>query len=223
MKAAFVVMGYGVPEDILVDAQYQTYLRTVLNEIYDFSFRFGVEGSQVILPGGNTDCFEPFDRTEAGEMKRYFEHLSKDDFVAQIISQWTIVLEERSLSSVENFVFSKELLDSDVEHVVIFSDATREKRNAAIAQIVFDQPTTVIPVNFDVSASRYVGHNFIQKKEAAALKHALWALESEENAKKHHELLEEKIRRLREAGPEKHQEAIKEWWKEAIEKAEEVK
>jgi len=72
MKQVFIVMGYGVPQDIMADGNYAVYLRNVFNHIYDEASRRKVEPI-IIFSGGKTDLFKPYKRTEAGEMIKFFQ------------------------------------------------------------------------------------------------------------------------------------------------------
>ncbi|MFA7663100.1 MAG: hypothetical protein WCX88_04260, partial [Patescibacteria group bacterium] len=85
-----------------------------------------------------------------------------------------------------------------------------------LATKIFDKNYNfkIIPIDFDVSANRYLSPDFIAKKERANLENSLWALKNPKNLKKYHAALVEKIEYLRKAGPKIHAEAVKTWWEQ---------
>lgn len=207
MQTVFIVNGYGVPKDILTDENYQRYLKDSAAIIAQS------ESPLVIVSGGATDMFPPFDRTEAQEMKTALAAVSGFD------QQIEIILEPTSLTTLENFLFSKQVLDDrglDNVELHIMCEWTRKDRVEKIAQRVFGFNPIVHAIDFDQSPNRYLDPKFIAQKEEVALKFELWALENDENAKKYHELAEKKIRTFREAGPDRHTDAIREYWEKSL-------
>jgi hypothetical protein len=54
---------------------------------------------------------------------------------------------------------------------------------------------------------------YVLEKEKNALKSDFWALSNEENLSVYHKNFFDKFKFLRSYGPERHQEAIRVWWK----------
>ena len=215
MKDVFLILGYGVPEDIFKDGNYARYLKAALDNFLkkENDRRNGL----IVFSGGMTDMFEPYERSESREMKRYFESLLKGTAVTQ---NWKILNEEASLSTLENLIFTKDLLEREevlCETLTIFFEITREKRVRTLAKKVFPEANiTFIAIDFDQTSNRYLDREFIQKKEAAALKQDIKAIEGPEYRKRYHELLEEKFSLLRHTELSKREEVLREWWKNEI-------
>ena len=226
MNNVFLVFGYGVPKDILKDENYNLYLKTVFNKIYDFVVKSKAAKPLIIFCGGETDMFRPYKRNEADEMIKFFRALLKQrPFLKNLTKNWAFVSENKSLSTLENLLNSKKIiLGRKVKKadVFIFSEQTREKRINILAKKIFHKNyrIQIMPVDFDVSKNRYLPNDFLEKKEKLELDHSLWALKSPKNLKKHHRLFEEKMEYLRKAGPKVHTNAMKKWW---IQKLKEVK
>lgn len=220
MNAIFLVFGYGVPEDILKDENCSFYLKMVFNKIFDVVVNSKIAKPLIIFCGGETDCFKPCKRNEADEMIKFFwMMITERPFLK--IKNWQLVAEKKSLSSLENMLFSKKILAKrKIENakIIIFCEHTRAKRINIIAKKLFVGPykLQVVPIDFDVSQNRYLDPNFLEKKEKQVLKYDLWALQSPENLKKYHKVFEEKIAYLRKAGTKVHVEAIRKWWEERL-------
>jgi hypothetical protein len=226
MKNVFLVFGYGIPEDIHKDENYNFYLKMVFNKIYDFAIKQNINNPIIICSGGKTDMFKPYKRTEAEEMIKLLKKLAIRPFLKTFTKDWLFLPEKKSLSTLVNFINCKVLLkDKKINkaNLYVFCEQTREKRIKAVGKKIFDKNYNfqVVPIDFDVSSNRYINPEFLVKKERAELKHSLWALESSENLKKHHELFQEKIDYLRKAGSDVHVEAVKEWWKKKLKEIEE--
>jgi hypothetical protein len=226
MQEFVLVNGYGVPKDIIKDDNYRHYLNAVFNTVYEACVRDNIQPI-IIFSGGKTDMFKPYRRTEAGEMAKYFKLLAKRPFVAKVTKTWKCELESRALSSLENMLFARELLKKKYPRVqsgtVVF-EHTRTKRIHAVGKKVFAgfKELTFLPVDFDVSKVRY-DLQLVDDKEAYALKMDLWSLESPKNLKLHHEVFADKVKTLRQAGPEHHQEALHAWWRKSLERLEKMK
>lgn len=216
MKNVFLILGYGVPEDIFEDGNYARYLKAVFEDVSKMAGK-GNKTCTIIFSGGMTDMFEPYERSEAGEMKRYFESLIGERID---IKNWKLLTEEASLSTLENLTFTKGLLERKevlCEALTIFFEITREKRVRTLANEIF--PNThlaFIPIDFDESNNRYLDIQFIQAKEAAALKQDLKALNEPDYRKKYRSIYEEKFTALRNAKPEERDAAIKKWWEKEM-------
>jgi len=150
MKNTFIVNGYGVPKNIFKDDNYHFYLNMVFNRVWDvvhnspqipsqplrgeakqnppLKVRGGEGGVMLIFSGGPTDCFPPYKRTEAGEMKRYFLTLMRRDKVRDVTKHWKIVLQQKALTTVENLVYGKEKIYS-LSEVPTLSVGTKSKES----------------------------------------------------------------------------------------------
>jgi len=222
MNDVFLVFGYGIPKNILKDENYNFYLKMVFNKIYDFVVKDKIDKPVIITCGGETDMFKSYKRTEAEEMIKLFSTFVKErPFLKLITKNWLFIPENKSLSTLENLLNSNEIVQKKKikkANFFIFCEQTREKRIKVLAKKILDKNYNflVVPIDFDVSANRYLSPEFLTKKEKVELEHSLWALQSPEKLKKHHEVFVEKIEYLRKAGPEVHVEAVKKWWEQKL-------
>lgn len=218
MTHTFLIFGYGIPKDILKDETYSLYLTPVFNHIYSTVTEKQITNPLIITCGGKTDMQKPYIRSEAGEMIRFFRHLiSERPYLKPITKHWKWLAESTSLSTLENILNSKKILDKlgvVGGPITIFCETTRAKRVQTVAKKVFGakQPIRVVPIDFDLSEHRYLGAEYIHRKESRETQHSLWALKSPENLKKHHTLFQKKFDYLRQRGTKAHTAAIKEWW-----------
>ena len=223
MKNIFLIFGYGIPKNIFVDENYNLYLKTVFNQVYDLVTKDKVSSPLVICSGGKTDCFKPYKITEGDEMVKFFKKLCQQSFLKSVTKNWLFVSEKTSLSTLENFLHCRGILKKQKitpARLFVFCEQTRVKRVKILAKKILNKKYNpiVIPVDFDTSANRYLDPKFLTEKEQLVLKHDLWALENTTNFKKYHQLFEEKLRFLRKAGPEVHTKAVQEWWEQEINK-----
>jgi hypothetical protein len=221
MNDVFLVFGYGIPKDILKDENYNFYLKMVFNRIYDIVSMNKIKKPLIICSGGKTDMFKPYKRTEAEEMIRLLKNLSKRPFLKKITRNWLFIPEKKSLSTLENFINCQQIIKKrriKKANFYVFCEQTRAKGIKILAKKIFNKNYNflIIPIDFDVSANRYLSIDFIAKKEKAELEHSLWALQSPKNLKKHHKVFAERIEYLRKAGPKVHVEAVKEWWEQKL-------
>jgi hypothetical protein len=220
----FLIFGYGIPKNILKDENYNFYLKMVFNKIYDLSTKKGITKPKIICSGGRTDMFKPYKRTEADEMIRSLKKISKKSFVKNVTKDWKFISENKSLSTLENFINCKKIIKAKKEqqiNIYVFCEQTRKWRIGIISEKVFGESKynlQVIPIDFDTSSNRYIDFEFLMEKEVAELKHSLWALENEDNMTKHHKIFQEKINYIRDAGPKVQAETIRKWWEEKINK-----
>lgn len=223
MQHAFLVFGYGVPRDIFKDGNYNFYLKTVFNHIYDRVTEGDIQKPVIICSGGKTDCRKPYQRTEAEEMVKFLKLLARRSFLKKLTKDWIFVPEKRPLSTLENFLFCAEFLrkKSRKADISLFCEKTREGRIKLLAKKIFPKGRIHgIPIDFDVSPNRYLDPAFLQKKERTEVRHSLWALQSSENLKKHHRAFEEKFEFLRQAGSGQHAQAVGQWWEEKLKEIE---
>ncbi|MGB0756910.1 MAG: hypothetical protein ACPGO5_00470 [Patescibacteria group bacterium] len=222
MHSVFIIPGYGIPKNILKDEHYNFYLKIVFNTIYRFVTEKQYTKPLIIPAGGRTDMYKPYRRTEAGEMMKVLRKLKSRRFVSQVTSDWEFAPERKSISTLENLLFSKDILKKHnikSADLYIFCEYTRGSRLKVIAKEIFGKQykITVLPIDFDVSKLRYADPGFLKKKERVEINHTKWALQSPENLKEHHKLFKKKITYLRTIEPRMHQRAIKEWWESMME------
>lgn len=218
----FLVFGYGVPKDILKDENYNFYQKMVFNKIYDISVKRKSKKSLIIFCGGKTDMFKPYQRTEADEMIRFFaELIKKRPMASRLTKSWILIPEKTSLSTLENLMNSKNIIKKRAiknARLTIFCEQTRKRRISVLAKRIFGASYSfqVVPIDFDVSANRYLSPAFIDRKEKTELRHSLSALKSPENMRKHHEIFIEKFEYFRKMGHKKHTDAVKKWWAQKL-------
>lgn len=214
---AFIVNGYGVSRNIFEDDNYKHYLRSVFNYIFN---EVRDNETVVIFSGGPTNCRPPYDGTEAGQMGEFFESLMQNASKVIDLHKWKLEVEEEALSTLENIVLSERILRGyDIDEIVIFCEHTREMRVRAIGQEVFQKKIRVVSIDFDISINRYVDKEEIETRERSVLEESLWALQNEDNMRRHHRIFKEKldlIKSLQEKGMS-HEEAVREWHKISME------
>jgi hypothetical protein len=210
----FLICGYGIPKDIQRDQNYLTYLSIVFNHIYTLA----VGQEAAIIPcGGATNCEPPYQGTEARAIADYLDQLMHREETVRQTSLWRVLPEEQSLSTLENLLFAKDILEA--EHltgaITIFCEKTREDRLRAFMTHLFPDTTTqVYAIDFDISKNRYLDTATIQKKEASSIQEGLWTLQAPDRIQKHHELFQRKFAFLRQRQSEglSHVDAVKEWF-----------
>jgi hypothetical protein len=206
---------------MLRDENYNFYLKTVFNKIYDFAAKEKLTRPLIVCCGGETDMIKPCKRNEADEMIKFFtEFIKQRPFLYPITKNWLFIAENKSLSTLENLINSKKIIEKrKIKNAkfLIFCEQTRENRIKVLAKKILNNYNfLVVPIDFDVSANRYLSREFLAKKEKAELEHSVWALQNPENLKKHHKVFVEKIEYLRKAGPRAHVEAMQKWWKQKL-------
>ncbi|MDA0208303.1 MAG: YdcF family protein [bacterium] len=210
---AFIICGYGIPENVSRDVNYTTYLHLIFNSIFEQV----AQQEAVIIPcGGPTKCDPPFVGTEAEAITDYLTELAKRNEVSEHAKKWIFISETESLSTLENLLFAKKMLDdiASVEKITIFCEKTREKRVQAFADKIFDKSVSVSAIDFDISKNRYLDSDTLNTKEDLAMKEGLWTLQELERLEKHHEFFEKKFEFLRRRQSEglSHVDAVKEWF-----------
>lgn len=215
MRTAYLVLGYGVPDDIFTDTNYGTYLRIAFNQIWSDR----ASETFVWLAGGRTDVRPPYRRTEAGEMLKYLRALAARPAVRQTARQWRLFAYREPLGVPESlswFVHSV-VKPPSYHRTVVFCEKTRQKRiEELMRQLVEPEMpreghALVLGIDFDVSANRYRPPDEIKEREQAELDLDTWALASPVNLQRHRQLREERLKFLRAAGPKRHVQAIQDW------------
>jgi len=214
----FIICGYGISESIEHDKNYPTYFHVAFNRIFASS----KDAAATIIPcGGNTSCTPPYVGNESAMIGEYVQKLIDRPAIGDRCKQWSIVPEGESISSLENLVFAKHIIDEavDVSSITIFCEATRADRIRTIGTAVFGEliPLIVEAIDFDVSENRYLDAALIQKREVGELKISLWALETPEHLAQHHRFFERKLELLRslQNSGMSHIDAIQEWYRQA--------
>lgn len=156
----------------------------------------------------------PYEGTEAAAIGRYLEEMMRRPELREQTAAWKIVLEDQSLSTLENLLFAKRLLPDPRGPVTIFCEATRRQRVQETAKRVFGGEVHVEPIDFDVSKNRYRDAVLLRKNEEDATREMLWTLESEERLAQHHELFVVKFIffRERQAQGVSHVDVVQEWF-----------
>ncbi|KKQ37070.1 MAG: hypothetical protein US53_C0029G0019 [Candidatus Woesebacteria bacterium GW2011_GWA1_37_7] len=205
---AFIIPGYHLPNNIENDEKYIKYFDFACSEIVKVS---NSEKVVVILSGGNIDMDKPFDRILSKVMLTLFEK-----YIDKYNMNCLVKTEEKSLSSLENLIYSKDILNEfkDNFEIYVFSDKQRIERSKILADKVFDNP---IMLGVDISHElERQNTEVVNKKEELATKFSLWALKSKENLDKFKNVYNEKYTYLRTISPEKRKEAEIEWWKDYL-------
>lgn len=221
MNSFFLVFGYGVPKDIIKDENYNFYLKMVFNKIYSISSKDKTR-PMIIFCGGLTDCLKPYKRNEADEMIKLFTFIVRQrSFLKPITQKWLLVPEKNSLSTLENIINGEKIISKykmTKTNIIIFCEQTREKRIKILANKIFNKNFNlqIVPIDFDASVNRYLSPDFLDEKERVELKQSLWALQSQGNLKKYHEVFEEKLKYFRKSRHKTHTNVVKEWWERKL-------
>ena len=128
MEKVFIILGYGVPKNIMADTNYIHYLSEAFNKIFDAARG---EESTILFCGGHTDCYPLFKRTEAEEMAKLFKSFATREFVKIETKRWKYIKERRSVCRLENFLYAYEyLVKNKIKNVelTIFCEYTRRVR-----------------------------------------------------------------------------------------------
>ena len=190
----YLILGYGIPRKIESDENYSRYLGVVFNSIFVQS-QISIDSSAIVFCGGMTDLFKPYKRSEAAEMVRMFKTFADRGACRVVTKSWKYLLEKKSLSTLENLVYAKQMLDAkktSYSSITIFCEATRFKRIKRLAKNIFGT-AEVVAIDFDLSENRYLDPSFIQKRERATSELEDWAMRSPENMKEFRKLFLEKF------------------------------
>lgn len=220
MAPIFLILGYGVPRDILKDEHYSFYLKMAFNSIYDIYQKNAAQKTTIIFCGGKTDCFKPYTRTEAGEMARFMKsYLTPKKYLKDFLKTVVFLEEKKGLSSLDNFLEAKNILSKRriKGAIYVVCEKTRERKIRTLATKVFAKNNPrVMTIDFDISKNRYLDPQFLFEKEKKTLLVELKALNDKQFLKKYHTLLKKKILYLRSAGSGRQVEAVKQWWEEQL-------
>jgi len=155
---------------------------------------------------------KPYKRTEAEEMMKLFNNID-----SQKSENLIKIKEDRSLSTIENLINSKKILEKlrlGNARVNIFCDKLRSYRVETLASEIFN--------NFEIISYKFAGNKYkkvkrlIKEKERLGIKYYLWAMKDKDNWKIYRKNLKERLRILRNTPPNKWNEVEVEIWKKAI-------
>lgn len=142
-EAIAIIMGYGVPPDILNDGNYRHYLATAL-----YSVILPKNIQHIVLCGGRTNIHYP-EKTEAAEMLRLLQNLLPDpppalthDLVADSITGW------ENLEGATMFVCVQW-----AETIYILCEKTRRAKVWLTAKLTFARDVNIKVVGIDFDAT----------------------------------------------------------------------
>lgn len=224
MLKLFSIFGYGVPKEIMRDDNYRRYLSIVFNRIFE-----SAAGEKVIVLfcGGQTDCFKPYKRTEAGEMKKYFGYLKNRESVKKQTKKWRFVLIDKTVCGLENILYTVGYLKKNKikrGDVTVFCEQTRSSRIRRLVshgqkhdKLLRGIKFVVTPIDFDLSSNRYLGKDFIAKREKHDTAREFQALKNKKALLKWRQWHLRKLEYFRKHGYDKKgAKVVEKWWRENI-------
>lgn len=222
MTKIFSIFGYGVPKDIMKDDNYRRYLSIAFNQIFDAA---AGEKAVIIFSGGPTDCFPPYKRSEACEMSRLFKKFANRKDVKSKTLNWRYILENKSISSLENILFSVDYVNTTKSKNIkfyVFFEFTRKRRLTTLFKEILrikkmnEVQLCMCPIDFDVSPNRYLDARFLRRKEAEALRWQLRALKDSKIFARVREMHVEKLKFFRENNYINNPKVVERWWRNNI-------
>jgi hypothetical protein len=217
-KHLYLIPGYGVPRDMAADGSYQRYLGFVFNYLFAEAQR-GVAGT-VVMSGGATDMLPPCRRTEAGEMAVVLKAWAARPECRRALKGWHWQREDKAILTVENLLNTQAWAARQgwsSARLTIFVEATRAARVRRLARLVFPGWTArVVPVDFDLSANRYLEADFLRRREQAQTRWEARAVHDPAFRRELHALALRRLAMLRTAGPDGHVAAVRVWWEKEL-------
>lgn len=199
-----LIPGYGVPKNILTDRNYGAYLSVCFNTLFD---KYRDAAGTVFVSGGHTDCFPPYKRTEAREMRRWFlRQKSTAERAYGRPLRWRIVMDYHALTTIENMLNFSKIVRPHTD-IVVFIDKTRAARMRRFAKAALKRQARIVPVDFDTSLNRYQ-IEAIADRERVDLKFSLMALKDPKVMKLRRDFAKEKLKIMRKLGPKKGHEQL---------------
>lgn len=209
----YLICGYGVPPDGRETENYTTYLNVAFNYLFEHSA--GKE-AVVMVSGGPTNCTAPYEGTEAEHMGEWMQ--KRFLRAPEATEKWRIVLEDRALSSPENLIFAKELMDEHglLGEVTVICEFLRERKMRAYTRAVFGDSAQVYAIDFDTSPNRYESRDRVEALLDQQIAADLPIINNPELRAAHHAFYEQKLAMLRKWQDEgmTHSAAVKRWWDE---------
>lgn len=220
MRNIFVILGYGIPKDILKDEPSRRYLSLIFNSVYRISLEKKDKKPIIIFTGGHSDIFRPFKRAEAAAMKKLFLFFAHRPFIKEYTKDWCYKTETQSLSTLENLINSYKIIKKikGPKRVYVFCEFTRANKIKIFTRRIIKNNFQIIPIDFDLSLNRYLNSKFINKRESVDIKLGLRALRDKKFYSKYRSIFRERIKFLRKAGVKHHPEAVKKWWELKLQK-----
>lgn len=223
MYQIFIILGYGVPKNIFKDQNYFNYLSRCFNYIYQKTVDYPDKKQILFFTGGNTDCFKPYKRKEAFEIKkRFFDFTKNNNKLKRLSKKWQVILESKALSTIENIWFARQNLNGHLKgsEIFIFTEFTRKDKVNKMAKLCFKdkqiKKIQIIAVDFDVSANRYLDKAIIVKKEKLGYEQAKEVIKDKDKYKIYRKHLEDKIKLLRKTSINNRDKALQKWWQENL-------
>ncbi|OGF37914.1 hypothetical protein A2482_01775 [Candidatus Falkowbacteria bacterium RIFOXYC2_FULL_48_21] len=141
--SAAIIMGYGIPPDIMRDVNYRVYLNTALRQVI-----LPRNIDYIILCGGRTNIHHP-EKTEAGEMRHWLEQ------VLPAPGRPNIAVVGNSITGWENLEGAAALLRSrPAAEVFIVCEKTRRAKVWLTARLTLPVGTRFEVVGIDFDAGR---------------------------------------------------------------------
>jgi len=106
----FLVLGYGIPKNILVDENYNFYLKITFNTIFNIVQKNNITEPIIICTGGKTDMYPPYKRSEGEEMVRFFKHLIQKSNIKKVTKNGNLLQKKNLCRHWKILFFAKKLL-----------------------------------------------------------------------------------------------------------------
>jgi hypothetical protein len=215
----FIVPGYGVPKNIFKDENYLKYLNYASNYLSQFTLRNPDVNIAIIFCGGKIDMYKPYKRTAASEMVKLFRKIIDKKFTKDALSQITILEEAKSFSTLDDLLYTKEVMSKKRIHpdkIFIFCESSREDRLRKLAEQIFGQPSTTLPIVLPAKGQKK-DPRLLKQKEEVALRWSLKALKDSNYLKKYRTIYREKLDLLRKTPEADRPKALLQWWKKVVE------
>lgn len=214
---AVIVCGYCASEDIYSDPRFAQYLNDLASLLQCLKLTSDSNSKLVILfSGGPTRQQPPFDKTEAAEMARLWQKIvqEKGDALLAVIP---VIKEDRSLSTVENIVYSLKAIPEEylpIQRLHVFSRPSRRQLLERISTLAAGSSVEVsveTSLAFDPHYKESLAPAKPERNSEQSLQATLWALQSEENLERYRQVYVAKYALLRER-PNISNDELEDWW-----------
>ena len=185
-----IINGYGTPDNIMTDLNYNRYLGFIFNYLWA---NYRHKKLTITVCGGPTDMKRPYQRTEAGEMAKWFRH-----YLARLnlTKRWQVKQANKGLGALDNLLAAKKIIGSKKAPMICCFDITRTKKMRRLIKEVLGSKVKLLLIDFDLSLPRY-DLATRQKMEAADLRFSLKALRDQTFYRKLQTANRQKIKILR--------------------------